>query len=234
MTAKQSDLSLGNRPRTALPIPTAAGRLSAGLLAAGLTLGVLYFELGTVRPGALGEAPSGTTFGAGEHFAAIPEKAAGSTTIHDATDPDATIPKAAGAAVGDFLVRSSSADRAAALVRAAGGTIGKRLGLIDAVSARLTPQAVERLSRSSEVRRIWPDRSVQVSSAGVEAPRGRGSEGEKIFFSFGDPTYYPTQVGASLAHLVGIDGSGVTVAVIDTGFWRKQGLKKNADKDFRV
>ncbi len=47
-------------------------------------------------------------------------------------------------------------------------------------------------------------------------------------------TRYPTLVGAKQLHQMGIDGRGVTVAVLDSGLWDKSWLIDNDVKGFRV
>lgn len=82
---------------------------------------------------------------------------------------------------------------------------------------------------------IWQDQYVIV----VEFEGGCTTE----FISDGaDPsdskdrdTIYPTLVGADQLHLGGIDGYGVTVAVVDTGLWEDgKGLEKNTIDEERI
>ncbi|MCP3956598.1 MAG: hypothetical protein GY719_01965 [bacterium] len=47
-------------------------------------------------------------------------------------------------------------------------------------------------------------------------------------------TEYPTLLGADQLHAQGIDGTGVTVAVVDTGYWSHPNLDTNSNGAARV
>ncbi|MDQ5857609.1 MAG: S8 family peptidase, partial [Acidobacteriota bacterium] len=112
------------------------------------------------------------------------------------------------------IVQARDLASAAAAVRAAGGKLVHELGIINAVAAELTPAQVTQLSQSNAVSRIDENHQVEVAGA-LE-------------------TYYPTIIGADLLHVAGIDGSGVTVAVLDTGMWKPSSLAKDTNGKNRV
>ncbi|MEM1207370.1 MAG: S8 family serine peptidase, partial [Acidobacteriota bacterium] len=114
-------------------------------------------------------------------------------------------------------------DGAATAVLDAGGRITHHLDLIRAVAADVTPEQEAALAAHPGVDRIWNNGALEVATH-----NSQGNDNPKR------ETFYPTQVGAADLHGQGIDGSGVTVAVIDTGFWRIRGLKKNAANERRV
>ena len=107
-------------------------------------------------------------------------------------------------------VQGADAAAVAKLVKAAGGTVTHELGIIRAVAADLTLEQVAELRRIATSPRIYRNRPVRVS--GASGGNGKISD-----------TLYPTLVAADLLHDQGIDGSGVTVAVLDTGFWSDDG-----------
>ncbi len=109
------------------------------------------------------------------------------------------------------IVQSTDLAGAARAVRSVGGTITHELGIIDAVGARLTAAQVETLRRLPAVRRIYPNSVVRTAGGG-----GQGID-----------TFYPRLVGADRLHMEGIVGTGVTVAVEDTGL--KTGTGTQAD-----
>ena len=56
----------------------------------------------------------------------------------------------------------------------------------------------------------------------------------EISFISSPNTDFPSLVGADLLHELGIDGSGITVAVLDTGFWPHEALDENLSGNERV
>ena len=107
----------------------------------------------------------------------------------------------------DVIVRArpDALDAALAATVDAGGTIGLRLELIDGFSAHLTTAALSALSTVEGVLDITLDAPVTLAHVGQngEAPAP-------------DSSYVET-VGADDLHAAGIDGSGVGIAIIDTG-----------------
>ena len=49
-----------------------------------------------------------------------------------------------------------------------------------------------------------------------------------------EDTYYPTAVGADALHRLGVTGTGVTVAVLDSGLWEHPNLAKDSDGNNRI
>src|SRR5450830_253223 len=98
------------------------------------------------------------------------------------------------------IVQSTSLAQASALVRGVGGTVTHELGIIDAVAANPTPSQLSTIKGQPGVR-LYGDRDVKV--AGGANPN----------------SWYPTLIGANRLHQQGIRGKGVTVAIIDTGWW---------------
>ncbi len=91
----------------------------------------------------------------------------------------------------------------AGLVRAAGGTVGRRLPLVDGLSARVPADRLARLAADPAVRSVTPDASMTVTAT---------SWGGSPLASS-----YPLSAGADAAWRRGSTGAGVTVAVLDTG-----------------
>ncbi len=86
-----------------------------------------------------------------------------------------------------------------ALVRGGGGEVKHRYRLVDAIAARLPVQAVNALRRNPRVRAIEPDGRVFALDAEL------------------DNSWGVKRIGAGVVHQGGIRGTGVKVAVIDTG-----------------
>ena len=113
-------------------------------------------------------------------------------------DSDSPVSFAAEVA-GFYIVQADSLETAhSAIERVAGEAIGE-LPLINAASASLTEAQVAAL-RASGGLRVYEDARLEVSG---QVP----------------DTFYPIWVGADRLHASGIDGSGIGIAIIDTGMW---------------
>ena len=125
------------------------------------------------------------------------------------------------------IIQASSAAQAAALVRDAGGTVTRELGVIHSVAAELTAEQEIELTRNAGVQRVWDNGSVELSG---KPNKGPTSNSPKQVVD----TYYPTHLGADQLHSEGINGSGVTVAVLDSGIFADNGLTKKYGDEMRL
>ena len=121
-----------------------------------------------------------------------------------------------------YIVQGASADRVAGLVEARGGTITSRLDIIHGVGANLSPEAVSALQTEPGITAVTPNATLRIDSlyqngAGDGEAKGLGQTPE---------TDYPDVVGAQAVWAAGVDGTGVTVAVLDTGIGRHKGVFK--------
>ena len=64
----------------------------------------------------------------------------------------------------DYIVQAASVDAASEAVESVGGTVTHKIGSIHAVRATLLPPQVELLKRRSDVRRVFEDMTVKISS----------------------------------------------------------------------
>jgi serine protease AprX len=108
-----------------------------------------------------------------------------------------------------FIVQAASSDEAAAATTRATGRISRRLGIIGAVSAWLDPTALQAISRDPAIRAVYPDQVVypafDVSAISAQKPTMEPIEAPAV------------ALNAVPLHQQNIIGSGVTVAVVDTG-----------------
>ena len=108
-----------------------------------------------------------------------------------------------------YIVQSGSVAEATRLVEEAGATVSHELGIINAVGVVATLDQVEALQRRAATLRIYPNQKATV------AKKGGKKGGSKLLV---DPdSVYPTMVGADRLHSEGITGTGVTLAVLDSG-----------------
>jgi serine protease AprX len=126
----------------------------------------------------------------------------------------------AGEARGEFLnviVQGMPGERAAAakMVRSVGGQVGRPLNVINGFAAHVPVGAVDSLNRSSSVRAVTPNGRVTLSSHSTVNPgRGKGT------------SYDVTRaIGARKLWERGYTGSGVDVALIDSGVAPVKGLR---------
>ena len=74
---------------------------------------------------------------------------------------------------------------------------------------------------------------IRFMGSGSEAKGYLHVDDVQIAYGFSD-TFFSAHVDADALHDLGIDGSGVTVAVIDSGFWAHPAILKNANGQARV
>ena len=114
-----------------------------------------------------------------------------------------------------YIVRATTIEAAEALVLEAGGRLTARLGIIDAVGARLDASQLAALRAGGGTLGIYADTELEV----------QGDAGA---------THYPVQVGADQLHRQGLTGRGVTIAVLDTGLWQTPPILNRSDGQDRI
>ncbi len=127
------------------------------------------------------------------------------------------------------IIQGSSVDQAARLVEKYGGSVTSRLDIIDGVGALIPSQAFAIIKNE-------PGFQVTLNAAVEETGNGDqklpdDNKGQTNFFGPAPASDYPEVVGADLAWQKGDNGSGVAVAVVDTGIALLPGLIKNAAGD---
>ena len=146
-------------------------------------------------------------------------------------------PTAEPPAPGGFIVQAASAELAAAAVGSVGGELTHRLEIIDAVGARLAADQLARLRARPGVR-LYADRAARVAGKGnLKAGLSKGQE--KQVERKGVDTEYPSFIDADNLHRAGIDGTGVTIAIIDSGVLTEetqieQGVAENGRGEDRI
>ncbi len=126
------------------------------------------------------------------------------------------------APTGVYIVQGHDLAAVAAAVRTAGGEITHELGIIRAVTARLTEAQRQALRSSSGIERIYENRTVTSAAKPVD-------DGTAL-----EDTSHMTLIGADRLHAQGITGANVTLAVLDTGFFNQKSLSQNTRKKTRI
>lgn len=140
-----------------------------------------------------------------------------------AVAPAAVVPGQAGS----YLVQAASSDEAARLVLEYGGVVTSHLDIINAVGAVLTEKAVSDLKGDQRVLAVTLNGAVNSSGGGSDHA---GDKSKKQVPS----ADFPEVVGADVVWEQGVVGSGITVAVLDTGIGNlpalTKGLKGKSDR----
>jgi serine protease AprX len=111
----------------------------------------------------------------------------------------------AGSETVHVIVEGLNAHEAGVETRDSGGTVERSLGLVDAVAAEMTAEEAAKLDRKDGIEVVLDD-PIQLHQAAPSATPTREATG-----------VFPNATGASDVVAAGIDGSGVAVAVLDTG-----------------
>src|SRR5277367_3620826 len=107
-----------------------------------------------------------------------------------------------------FIVQAATVDIARSAVLKVGGLVTGDLSIIRAVGASLDERELLALhAEDIPALRIFEDTPVKASSVTGSLPE----------------TYYPTEVAAKDLQAGGVNGAGVTVAVLDSGLWAQHG-----------
>ena len=162
-----------------------------------------------------------------------------------------------------WIVQGASATAVAAAIRAEGGEVTAMLPLIDGVVARLSASQARELASGAGITGITPDAPVRLVSGGDDGPFSfdpdafplgvdddfvtsfvsqvedafgmHGEEVPEILGGWGFPeTDVPEVTGADLVWDEGYDGTGVTVAVVDTGIGLHPGVLLGMDGAVRL
>jgi len=126
-----------------------------------------------------------------------------------------------------YIVQARTTTLACDSVRAVDGEVLQELKVINGVSALLTSAQAQQLSTNAALR-LFKDRPLATSS-GKDLLAGKGLQ-DLLSLVFTDgtaitskgksyATNYPMLVGADTLQQDGIRGKGVTIAILDSGFW---------------
>ncbi len=126
-----------------------------------------------------------------------------------------------------YIIQGPNQARLVELVARYGGTITSTLEIIHGVAATLPAGAAEQLRTEQGVSNVTPNAQVSVSDNINITPDAAG--GKWADAKATPNTDYPNVTGATVAWANGVTGSGVTVAVLDTGLSLMDGLIRNPD-----
>lgn len=126
-----------------------------------------------------------------------------------------------------YIVQAATSTMAAQLVEKHGGTVTSHLEIIRAVGALLTTQTVTELRFEKGITAITLNGSVK--SSDDDRPGNKDKDKDKDKGKGVPATDYPNVTGADLVWQSGVIGSGVTVAILDTGIADLPSLAKAVD-----
>lgn len=132
--------------------------------------------------------------------------------------------------VAELIVQADDLAAARHAVQQVGGVVTHELGIIHAVGARLDSSQLRRLEADSTLT-LWANRVVEKADS-VAYPYSSGDQDPSSATT--PDTDYPSLVGAASLHNLGVTGRGVTVAVVDTGYFATDGIARNPDGSYRI
>jgi serine protease AprX len=133
-----------------------------------------------------------------------------------------------------FIVQGADSHTVTRLVESYGGTVTSQLDLINGVGALLSPSVISRLLAEPGITSITPNAEVKLVGGAVDPNPSSNSE-EGGLGPKSPATDYPDVIGANVVWGQGVNGSGVTVAVVDTGLGLHQGITKDVNnRDGRI
>ena len=139
------------------------------------------------------------------------------------------VPANAAASQASYIVQATSTDLAVSLVEKCGGTVTSRLSIIRAVAANLSDVCVAQLRLEEGIVSITPNGTVKSSESSKPGDKEKAKEIEKAKEAEKEKDKnknknknvpaadFPNVVGADVVWGQNVIGSGVTVAVLDTG-----------------
>ncbi len=136
----------------------------------------------------------------------------------------AVAPSAAATPSLSYIVQGRSLETVTSAVLAVDGEITHELGVIRAVTANLTPAQLETIRNDPGVRRIYGNTGVETAG---KPNNDSGSTEEDSGMAGSGYTEFPGLVDADLLHDQGIDGWGVTIAIVDSGIYSGPGITQD-------
>jgi serine protease AprX len=127
-----------------------------------------------------------------------------------------------------YIIQGPNSLQVAELVKQAGGTVTSELHIINGVGAILNQDHLTNLEYSPNISAIHPNNQVNLSG---KIENNNGSQGVKEKKSKIPSTNYPDVVGADLVWEAGINGEGITVAIVDTGIDLVKGIQEDIHGD---
>ena len=127
-----------------------------------------------------------------------------------------------------YILKGESTEQVAEAVLAAGGEVTHELGIIRSVAANLTESQVDELRIARGILRIYGNDAVKASGKPVKDSNGGGEEADSGDGIAGSAyTEFPRLVDADVLHDQGIDGWGITIAVLDSGIYAGPGITQD-------
>jgi hypothetical protein len=143
------------------------------------------------------------------------------TTVSSTQSDSARTSVAPSAQTSSYIVQAKSLAAAKAAVKRVGGMITHELGIIDAVGARLSPAQAETLRAHGST--VFVDSMIEPTSTTTGSSSGSALD-----------TWYPTLVNADQLHAQGITGTGITIAIVDSGMQHDPTIVKGTANQTRL
>ena len=137
-------------------------------------------------------------------------------------------PVSAHAEAESFIIQGNDIHLVAQLVESYGGNITSQLELIHGVGALISPAVISQLRAEPGITAITPNADVKLVG-GVVDPTANANPEEGGLGPKSPATDYPDVIGADVVWGQGVNGSGVTIAIVDTGLGQHKGITKDVN-----
>ena len=133
----------------------------------------------------------------------------------------ASAPMLASTGAQSYIVQGPGVDQVSRIVERYGGTVTSRLDIVQGVGALLSPSVISRLLAEPGITAVTLNTQVKLVGDG-------GDDDTETGVGPNSPaTDYPDVVGADVVWAQGVNGKGVTVAIVDTGLGKHKGLLRD-------
>ena len=140
------------------------------------------------------------------------------TTIHLGNEIEAS----------SYIIQGADTLQVAELVKQIGGTVTSELRIINGVAALLFQDQFANLEDNPKISAVIPNHQVNLTGKKDDNNSGKDDKGKDAKIP---STNYPDVVGADLVWEGGVNGDGITVAVVDTGLDLLKGIKEDLNGD---
>ena len=130
-----------------------------------------------------------------------------------------TAPASGNETFDSYIVQGTNINEITTAIQQQGGRITSELDIINGVGALIPRDAIAQLLTNKSISSITPNIQVKLAKKFTDPPT--------------PDTDYPDVVGADVTWDDGVNGKGITVAVVDTGLGKHPGIFKNIDGRIR-
>ena len=134
-----------------------------------------------------------------------------------------------------FIIQGDNVNSVQQVVEQLGGKVTHKLFIINSVSAEMNNEQIEQLKAHPKIKKLYRDYKVISNFRDGDSNAHFQDDDDSPELGFIPDDNYAKRVGADLLHDNNIDGTGITIAFVDTGVQRSlTNLTKNQDGNHRL